>query len=241
MTCYRFCIFIFLLFGISCKSWGGLQLLDKGSKVRIYAVRAENYLTGKNSDLLPKAKAFPILNIEQMKALLSNLSFYNYNAFSSKPYDVFHEEDVNYLAPRILRAMKRTKSGKGLAIVYKDALSSNLVRTTFRSTMLLWNDKQGLNIFLGEIQKPLLSEGLIYQYPGWNKTEVLDIDKPQEGIRLVTSHPYSRKQLNQLEQNTWLLLSPSNINSFLPKRKEKKKEAEAEGKKKQKTHRESSI
>ena len=206
--------------------------------MRIYAVDGEDYPKGENSELLPPLRAFPKLSLKQMKALLSNLRFYNYNVFSDEARDVFYESDVDYLAPRILQAKSQMKAKQRLIVIYKNVPSGNLVRTSLRSTMLLWNDKQGLNILIGEVRKPLLSEGLVYQYPDWDNADPIDINNPREGISVIAESPYRRKQLNKLGHSTWLVLPLSDLNLLLPKKKEleskEKNEVEPEIKQKAK-------
>ena len=239
MICLRFCILALALVGAACKSWGDIELVGTDYKVRIYAVDGADYpSSGKNSELLLPLKAFPKLSLKQMKALLSNLRFYNYNVFSNKARDVFYESDVDYLAPRLLRALKQLeqiKSKQRLIVIYKNVPPGNLVRTSLRSTMVFWHDKQGLNILIGEIRKPLLSENLVYPYSDWDEAEPIDINEPIEGISLVASPPYQRKQLGKLEHNTWLLLPVSALNSLLPKKKKAKTNKELELEKKQET------
>ena len=219
MSCLRFCILALALLGLACKSWDGIHLLNTGYKVRLYATDAGDYPTGKNSELLPPVRAFPKLSLSQMKALLSTLYFYNYNVFSDDAREVFYEGDINYLAPRILKAITQIKNNQRLIIIYKNIPPGNLARTSLRSTMAVWNDKQGLNILIGEVRKPLLSEGLVYPYKDWDKVEPIDINNPMDGISLVAKSPYRRKQLNKLDHNTWILLPLSDINSLLPKKK----------------------
>ena len=228
MSYLRLCLCPLLLFVLGCKSWSGLELINTGYKVRIYSIDSESYPSGENAELLPKAQAFPKLNLKQMKAILSSLRFYNYSVFSEEERDVFYESDVNYLAPRILRAIEQIKSKQRLVVIYKNLPPGNLVRTSLRSTMLFWYDKQGFNIFLGEIRRPLLSENLVYQYPDWEKRGAVKINNSQDGIQLIAKYPYKRKQLNKLDQDSWLLLSHSNINSLMPKT-EKKTESKEEG------------
>lgn len=211
------------LLGGGCKSLGDAHLVNRDYKVRIYAVDSENYPSEENSDLLPPLKIFPKLNLKQMKAVLSNLRFYNYNVFSDKAREVFYQDDVDYLAPRILRARNRMKKKQGFIIVYKNFPVGNLVRTSLRTTMLLWNDKQGVNIFIEEVRKPLISEDLVYQYSDWDKIEAIDIKNPRYGINLVAAPPYLRKDLDQLSHSTWLVLPLSALPSLTAKKIEAKK------------------
>ncbi len=215
---------LFAFFICSCYSYmENLRPLGGGYRDRFYAVPQEDYLIveeenleDEDTEFFSKPKPLPNLTKEKWMAILGNLQVRNYDLFSARIQPVFYKEELSYLLSRLVQATKRVKAGERLVVVYKSTLHGNLARTTLRNSFVLWNDKNGLNILINEVRRPLISEDLVHQYPSWHLIKQVSVENPLQNLSLNISQPYYKKSLGDREYESWICIALKDIGR-LPK------------------------
>ncbi len=220
----------FSIFVCSCLECGGGsfgKLLNKDHNVQIFLVDGSDAPLGDKADRISSSKSFPEnLKPEEMGVILEGLRYFNYRIFSVKSRPVFYEKDIQYLVPRLMKTLPRVRKGQRIFLVHRDMPPGNLIRTSLRNTMLLWNDKNGLNILFGEIRSLLLSKNLVYPNASWTEATEIDMDNPAAGISLEIKEPYERKELDGLEYSTWVFIPLRKIPLLLKKKIERQRQQE---------------
>ncbi len=215
---FFFLLFIFVLINTQCATLRNATLLNQGDKVRIYSIRANEYLEGVNPIAITTTQKFPELNEEQLLIIFENLFFHDSNYFSGHPRPVFYKDDLKYLIPRIKKSMYKISPGKSILVVYKRLPDGNLVQTTLRTTFLFWYDKHGINIALGEVRKIILSEDLIKQYKKWGDIDSIDASDLSLTVSLDVKKPFTHKELENRSRDFWVYLNIADIDTLLKNR-----------------------
>ena len=219
---------IFLVVISSCKSWGDVTVLKQDSKLHLYGVDADDYLSNHNN--ISPIKKFPKLSVKELRTLLKELRFSNFNIFSSRRSRVFYKKDLDYLVPRILQSIARIQDNDRMIVIYKTIPDGNLMYTSLRTTMVLWYDQEGFNLIIGEVRKPLLSEKFISHYEDWHETDPIDVYGDNNEINLVLKAPFYAKQLEFLQHNTWAVITLADLQSLIESELKSNVEAELEEK-----------
>ena len=201
---------IFLII-INCATLRNATLLNQGDKIRIYAIDATEYVKGVEKNILQSTKKIPSLTDEQLNVLFESLFFHDNNFFSGDPRPVLYKDDLIYVVPRIKKSITKVKPGQSMLIVYKRLSDGNLVRTTLRTTILFWYDKNGYNIALGESRKILLSEDLYTQYKKWGDIDRINAKDIYKSISLDVKKPFTHKEIENRSHDFWVYLNKTGI------------------------------
>ena len=202
---------LIILIIINCATLRNATLLNQGDKIRIYAIDATEYVKGVEKNILQSTKKIPSLTDEQLNILFESLFFHDNNFFSGDPRPVLYKDDLIYVVPRIKKSITKVKPGQSMLIVYKRLSDGNLVRTTLRTTILFWYDKNGYNIALGESRKILLSEDLYTQYKKWGDIDRINAKDIYKSISLDVKKPFTHKEIENRSHDFWVYLNKTGI------------------------------
>ena len=193
----------FLLAG--CMSpFSRLETLREGNNVALYALNADEYPKDSDEikkDILPITK-MPQISNEKLKEILGNLKYHRKTIWGVQERRVFYRQELNIIVPQISEAISKLKENQRLVIISRFDPDVSVLSRMERVTALLWADKTGVNLVLGEIRNEIPHNDFL-EFETWTEIMPISLRRSYPFYALAPSEDYELKKILGFTHDTW--------------------------------------
>ncbi len=164
-------------------------------------------------EALPQAIEFPRLTPEKILDILGNLKYRKETIWSTLERRVFYEKELKDLAPMLAEVLPKLDVTQRLVIISRFDPDRSVLSRMERVTALLWADKDGLNIVLGEIREEIPHNDFL-EREDWTSILPISLKQAYPDLGLVPSQDFQFKSILGYTHKTWAVFSLEDLDRY---------------------------
>lgn len=178
--------------------------LLQGYNVALFQLDADDYPASDLQEMLSPSEKFPALTPEQLRMVLSKLRFQRLDIWGTVERDVFYEEELKIITPILAEALPMVEPGHRLVLISRYDQDRAVISRMERVTAVIWLDKAGLNVILGEIREAIPNHDRMVQ-DDWTEIFPVSFRRAYPDLYLLppTSSVFHLKKMKNMVHRTW--------------------------------------
>lgn len=180
----------------------------------IYTIESEDYPDEDLRTYMAEQTAFPEMNAGDIMQLLGGLRFRRESLWGTDVRPVFYPREISRFAPQLARTMRTSGQNERILLISRFDPDESVLSRMERTTLILWQDANGLNLVFGEIKEPIPHDDFLVDD---NWTEVLPVSfrKAYPDLELVSTDAFEYKRVGDYDHQTWAVMAPATMQSIL--------------------------
>ncbi len=197
----------------ACSSFAARETVVLRANFALYRINALDYPDATLRAELGPPRNSPELSAPQIIALLGAFAYKRELTWSRAEGRVFERSELDYFAPLLAEALRNTSPEYRLVLVSRHDPDRSVLSRSYRTTVVLWTDANGLNLVFGEIREPTPANEL-FQSADWNEIAPISFRRAYPDLELKPDEFYQFKSIGGFTHLTWAVVDLERIASL---------------------------